>query len=103
MERLNFLGHGRQLLISGTFSQIIAELDVKLIQPHFLSRDSKLIIEAAQAQEFYQTYLLNASRFDPHVDYIFTSSLTGSLCYRLEYLKFNQVNPTTIRAMGGFR
>ncbi len=58
---------------------------------------------AAQAQEFYQTYMLNASRFDPHLDYAFSLSLTDSLGYRLEYLKFNQVNTTTIQAIGGFR
>jgi outer membrane protein assembly complex protein YaeT len=99
----NFLGDGRQLLITGTYSQIIAALQIQLIQPHFFSRNSRLIFDAAQAQEFYQTYMLNASRFDPHVDYIFSPSLTGSLGYRLEYLKFNQVNPTTIQAIGGFR
>lgn len=99
----NFLGDGRQLLISGTYSQITAVLQSQLIQPHFFSRNSRLILDAAQAQESYQTYMLNASRFDPHVDYIFSPSLTGSLGYRLEYLKFNQVNSTTIQAIGGFR
>ena len=34
----NFLGDGRQLLITGTYSQITTALDVKLIQPHFFSR-----------------------------------------------------------------
>ena len=62
----NFLGDGRQLLITGTYSQITTALDVELIQPHFFSRDARLTLEAAQAQESYQTYLLNASRFDPH-------------------------------------
>jgi outer membrane protein assembly complex protein YaeT len=99
----NFLGDGRQLLITGTYSQITAVFQTQLIQPHFFSRNSRLILNAAQAQEFYQTYTLNASRFDPHVDYIFSPSLTGSLGYRLEYLKFNQVNSTTIEAIGGFR
>jgi translocation and assembly module TamA len=99
----NFLGDGRQLLVTGTYSQITAALQIQLIQPYFFSRNSRLIINAAQAQESYQTYMLNASRFDPHVDYIFSSSLTGSLGYRLEYLKFNQVNSTTIQAIGGFR
>ncbi|HKV53490.1 MAG TPA: BamA/TamA family outer membrane protein [Candidatus Binataceae bacterium] len=99
----NFLGDGRQLLITGTYSQIVTALDLKLIQPHFFSRNSRLILEASQAQDSYQTYLLNASRFDPHIDYIFTPALTASLGYRLEYLKFNQVNPTTSRAIGGFR
>jgi translocation and assembly module TamA len=99
----NFLGDGRQLLITGTYSQITAQFQIQLIQPYFFSRNSRLILSAAQAQEFYQTYMLNASRFDPHVDYIFSPSLTGSLGYRLEYLKFNQVDPTTIQAIGGFR
>jgi translocation and assembly module TamA len=99
----DFLGDGRQLLITGTYSQITTALETQLIQPHFFSRDARLILDAAQAQESYQTYMLNASRFDPHVDYIFSPALTGSLGYRLEYLKYNQVNPTTIQAIGGFR
>ena len=78
-------------------------LQIQLIQPYFFSHNSRLIVDAAQAQESYQTYVLNASRFDPHVDYIFSPSLTGSLGYRLEYLKFNDVNTTTIQAIGGFR
>jgi outer membrane protein assembly complex protein YaeT len=99
----DLFGDGRQLLVTGTYSEITTALEAKLIQPHFFSRDSKLILDAALAQESYQTYMLNASRFDPHVDYIFSPSLTGSLGYRLEYLKFNHVNPTTIQAIGGFR
>jgi outer membrane protein assembly complex protein YaeT len=99
----NFVGDGRQLLITGTYSQITTALDVKLIQPHFFSRDARLILDASQYQESYQTYMLNASRFDPHLDYTFAPSLIGSLGYRFEYLKFNQVNPTTIQAIGGFR
>ncbi|HUN59430.1 MAG TPA: BamA/TamA family outer membrane protein [Candidatus Binataceae bacterium] len=99
----NFFGDGRQLLITGTYSQITAVLEVQLIQPHFFSRDSRLVLDASQYQESYQTYMLNASRFDPHVDYNFTPTLTGTLGYRFEYLKYNQVNPTTIEAIGGFR
>jgi len=99
----NFLGDGRQLLITGTYSEITDSIDIKLIQPHFFSRDARLVVEAQQAQESYQTYLLNASRFDPHVDYNFSPSLVGTLGYRFEYLKFNQVNPTTIKGIGGFR
>jgi outer membrane protein assembly complex protein YaeT len=99
----DFLGDGRQLLVTGTYSEITMALEAQLIQPHFFSRDSKLVLDAAQARESYQTYMLNASRFDPHVDYIFSPSLTGSLGYHLEYLKFNQVNLTTIEAIGGFR
>ncbi|HTT76225.1 MAG TPA: BamA/TamA family outer membrane protein [Candidatus Binataceae bacterium] len=99
----NFLGDGRQLLVTGTYSEITAAADVQLIQPYFFSRDARLILEASQYQESYQTYMLNAPRFDPHLMYTFTPSLQGTLGYRLEYLKFNQVNPTTIDAIGGFR
>jgi outer membrane protein assembly complex protein YaeT len=99
----NFLGDGRQLLLTGTYSQITASFDAQLIQPHFFSRDARLVLEVSQYQESYQTYMLNASRLDPHLIYTFTPSLTGTFGYRFEYLKFNQVNPTTIQAIGGFR
>ena len=99
----NFLGGGRQFSLTGTYSNVRSALDAKLLQPRFLSSRSSLALEASQQQQTYQTYTGNISGFDPHVDYKFSSWLTGSVGWRLEYLKFNSVNPSTIKAIGGFR
>jgi outer membrane protein insertion porin family len=99
----NFLGGGRQFSLTGTYSNVTSALDAKVFQPRFLSSRSRLTLEASQQQQTYQTYTGNISGFDPHVDYKFSSSLTGSVGWRLEYLKFNSVNSSTIKAIGGFR
>src|SRR6266446_8979600 len=99
----NFLGGGRQLSVTGTYSNVNSTFDVKLLQPRFLSPKSSLILEASQQQQSYQTYTGNISGFDPHVDYKPSSSFTMFAGWRLEYMKFNSVNASTIRAIGGFR
>jgi outer membrane protein insertion porin family len=99
----NVLGGGRQLSITGTYSNLNSTFDVKLLQPRFFSPKSSLTLEASQQQQTYQTYTGNISGFDPHVDYKLSSSLTAFAGWRLEYMKFNSVNASTIKAIGGFR
>jgi outer membrane protein assembly complex protein YaeT len=99
----NFLGGGRQLSVAGTYSNVNSTFDVKLLQPRFFSPKSSLTLEASQQQQSYQTYTGNFSGFDPHVDYKLSSSLMAFAGWRLEYMKFNSVNPSTIGSIGGFR
>lgn len=99
----NFLGGGRQLLLDATYSDVTSYLDAKLIQPYLLSRDTRGILEVMQQQETYQTYTLNASRFQPRIDWMLTPQLTATFGWRLEYLKFDTLNPLTIAAEGGVR
>jgi outer membrane protein assembly complex protein YaeT len=99
----NFLGGGRQLSVIGTYSNVNSRFDVKLLQPRFFSPKSSLTLEASQQQQSYQTYTGNISGFDPHFNYRISSSLTASAGWRLDYMKFNSVNPTTVAAIGGFR
>jgi outer membrane protein insertion porin family len=99
----NFLGGGRQLSVIGTYSNVNSRFDVNLLQPRFFSPKASLTLEASQQQQSYQTYTGNISGFDPHVAYRFSSSLTASAGWRLEYMKFNSVNPSTVEAIGGFR
>ena len=99
----NFLGGGRQFSVTGTYSNVNNTFDVKLLQPRFLSPKSSLILEASQQQQSYQTYTGNISGFDPHLDYKPRSWLTAFAGWRLEYMRFNSVNASTIRAIGGFR
>jgi outer membrane protein assembly complex protein YaeT len=99
----NFLGGGRQLSVTGTYSNVNSTFDVKLLQPRFFSEKSTLTLEASQQQQTYQTYTGNISGFDPRIDYKLASSLTAFVGWRLEYMKFNSVNASTIAAIGGFR
>jgi outer membrane protein assembly factor BamA len=78
-------------------------LDVKLLQPRFFSPKLSLTLEASQQQQTYQTYTGNISGFDPHLNYKLSSSLTAFAGWRLEYMKFNSVNASTIKDIGGFR
>jgi outer membrane protein insertion porin family len=99
----NFFGGGRQFLLDATYSGVTSSLDAKLIQPFLFDRNSQLVLEVKQEQETYQTYLLNLTGFDPHLDYALTPKFTIYVGYRAEYLKFNQVNASTIAAIGGLR
>jgi outer membrane protein insertion porin family len=99
----NFSGGGRQLSLAGTYSNVNSTFDVKLLQPRLFSRKSSLTLEASQQQQSYQTYTGNISGFDPHVDYKPSPFLTAFAGWRLEYMKFNSVNASTIKAIGGFR
>jgi outer membrane protein insertion porin family len=99
----NFVGGGRQLSVTGTYSNINSTFDVRLLQPRLFSPKSSLILEASQQQQTYQTYTGNISGFDPHIDYKVSSSLTAFAGWRLEYMKFDSVNASTIKAIGGFR
>jgi outer membrane protein insertion porin family len=99
----NFLGGGRQLAVTGTYSNVNSTFDVKLLQPHLLSPKSSLTLEASQQQQTYQTYTGNISGFDPRIDYKPSPSLTIFAGWRLEYMKFNSVNSSTVKAIGGFR
>jgi outer membrane protein assembly complex protein YaeT len=99
----NFMGGGRQFTIDGVYSSIITTADAKLIQPWFFSPKSTLVLDASLYQEVYQTYTLNAPRFDPLETWVFTPQLSASFGWRLEYLEFNSLNSRTIAALGGVR
>src|ERR1700738_5352091 len=57
----NVLGDGRQLSITGTYSNVNSTFDVKLLQPRFFSPKSSLTLEASQKQQTHQTYTGNIS------------------------------------------
>ncbi|MBV8775452.1 MAG: BamA/TamA family outer membrane protein [Deltaproteobacteria bacterium] len=99
----NFLGDGRRLTFNAKYSNVVSTADLTLLQPYFYSPKSTLVLEASLYQEVYQTYTLNALRFQPRVNYQFMSHLNGTFGWRLEYLDFNSLNPSTIAAIGGVR
>jgi outer membrane protein assembly complex protein YaeT len=102
-QHYNFLGGGRQMSLSGTYSNVVSTLNARLVQPYLYSRDLRGILEASANEETYQTYTMYGPRFDPRLEYQFTPRLSGHLGYRLEYLKFNSVAPSTIASLGGIR
>ena len=99
----NFLGGGRQLSLLAQYSNVVSRVDLTLLQPYFFSPKSTFIAEATLWQEVYQTYTLNAGQLEPHVSYQFTSHLIGNFGWRLAYLKFYSLNPSTMAAIGGVR
>ncbi len=99
----NFLGGGRQLSLLAQYSNVVSTVDLKLVQPYFLSKKSTFIGEANIWQEIYQTYDLNAGQIQPRVSYKFLPKLTGNLGWRLAYLHFYSLNSSTIDQIGGVR
>lgn len=99
----NYLGGGRKLSLLAQYSNVVSTVDLKLIQPYFLSEKSNFVAEVNVWQEVYQTYTLNAAQIVPRERYQFTPNLVGELGWRLAYLKFNSLNAQTIAAIGGVR
>jgi outer membrane protein insertion porin family len=99
----NWLGDGRRLTLSATYSNVTSYLDLKMVQPYLHTRKLSGVLEWRLDQETYQTYTLYSPRFDPYLHYQFTPFLSGYFGYRLEYLKFNSVAPSTKAALGGIR
>jgi outer membrane protein assembly factor BamA len=50
-----------------------------------------------------ETYLLQATRFNPRLEYRFNDQLSGFFGYRLEHDDFSKVDQATINAVGGFQ
>jgi outer membrane protein insertion porin family len=99
----NWLGGGRRLSILGRYSSIYITGAITLIQPHFFSPHTRGIVSFRQDREDEDTYLLNASRFNPRLEHGFTPQLVGFIGYRLEYARFDRIGQAAIEALGGVR
>jgi outer membrane protein assembly complex protein YaeT len=99
----NWLGGGRQLSLLLELSSVTRTLEAKFIQPYFLSPHTRLGLSLRQDQQDEDTFLLNATRFRPHLEHRFSPSLSAFLDYRLEFAKLNNIAPATIRALGGIK
>ena len=100
-QHRNWLGGGRRLSALLKFSSIFRSLGVELVQPHFLTRRSRLILDLSQGQEDEETFLLNYTRLRSRLEHRFSSSLSGSVGYRLEFARLNNISASTIRGIGG--
>jgi outer membrane protein insertion porin family len=99
----NWLGGGRRLSIEARYSSILTTGAITLVQPHFLSPRTRGILSLRQDRDDEDTYLLNASRFNPQLEHGFSRNLTGFIGYRLEYDRLERISQATIAALGPVR
>ena len=99
----NWLGGGRRLSLEARYSSIFTTGAITLIQPHFFSPRTRGIVSLRQDRDDEDTYLLNASRFNPRVEHGFTPQLVGFIAYRLEYDRLDRISQATIDALGPVR
>jgi outer membrane protein assembly complex protein YaeT len=99
----NWLGGGRRLSLLGKYSSIFTTASIRFVQPHFLSPSTQAIVNLSQDREDEDTYLNNATRFNPRLDHIFSPHLSGGIWYRLEYERLSKISEATIEALGPVR
>ena len=102
-RHLNWLGGGRRLSVQAKYSSIILAGVAELIQPHFLTPNTRGTIRISHEQEKEETYLRNVSRALPRIDHSFSKALTAFFAYRVEYNKLNDVDAATQAALGEVR
>lgn len=99
----NWLGGGRQLTLGLKLSFIESSAEALFVQPHFLARRGRGMLEFRQDTADEDTYLLLATRFRPRYEYRFTRQVTGSIGYRVEFAKLSDISDETEAALGGVR
>jgi len=97
----NWLGDGRRIALWAKYSSLEASGGLTFIQPHLFSPRGRAFVALGHDRTDEETYLLQASRFNPRYEYRFSERLSGFLGYRLEYNHFNDVDDETIAALGG--
>jgi len=99
-QHRNWLGGGRQVSFLLKLSSVTRRAKATFVQPHFLSPRTRAVLSLSQEQEDEETYLLNATRFQPRLEHRFSSTLSGFIGYRLEFAKLHDIAPATVRALG---
>ena len=99
----NWLGDGRRLSILAKYSVLESSGAVNFIQPHLLSPAARGVVNLRHDHTDEETYLLQATRFNPRLEYRFNDHLSGYFGYRLEHDHFTEVERATISAVGGFQ
>ncbi|MGH7930166.1 MAG: BamA/OMP85 family outer membrane protein, partial [Candidatus Binatia bacterium] len=98
----NWLGDGRRLSILAKYSFLEVSGALTFIQPHLLSPKARGVVLLRHERVDEETYLLNATRFNPRVEYRFSERFSAYVGYRLEYDHFNDVDAATVNALDGF-
>ncbi|NOT55201.1 MAG: BamA/TamA family outer membrane protein [Deltaproteobacteria bacterium] len=96
----NWCGDGRQLSLLLQLASVNRRLGVSFLQPHFLSPQTRALLNLRQEQSDEETFLLNATRFQSRLEHRFSPTLSGFLGYRAEFAKLNHIAPATMRALG---
>jgi outer membrane protein assembly complex protein YaeT len=96
----NWFGDGRQLSLLLQLASVNRRLGVSFLQPHFLFPHTRALLNLRQEQSDEETFLLNATLFQPRLEHRFSSTLSGFLGYRVEFAKLNHIAPATMRALG---
>jgi outer membrane protein assembly complex protein YaeT len=99
----NWLGGGRRLSILTKYSSLEASGALTFVQPHLFSPQARGVVVLRHDREDEETYLLNATRFRPRMEYRFSDKLSGYFGYRLEYDTFDDVAGSTVVALGGIQ
>ncbi len=99
-QHRNWLGGGRQLSFLLKLSSVTRTAKATFVQPHFLSPRTRAVLSLSLEQEDEETFLLNATRFQPRLEHRFSPTLSGFIGYRLEFAKLHDIAPATVRALG---
>jgi outer membrane protein assembly factor BamA len=99
----NWLGDGRRLSVTARYSAITATGVTEFVQPHFLAPANRGVVTLRHDREEEETFLLNATRFIPRLERIFSRRFSAFVGYRLEYGQVADVSDATVRALGGIQ
>lgn len=102
-SHLNWFGDGRRLSFALKLSTIHRVLHGSFIQPHFLTPDTRGVVQVAQEQQDEDTFLLNISRVQSRIEHQFSPALSGFVDYRAEYADLSDVAAATIAELGGVK
>ena len=97
----NWLGDGRRLSILAKYSSLEASGVLTFVQPHLFSPRSRGVVNLRHDRIDEESYLLQATRLNPRLEYRFNDHLSAFLGYRLEHNHFTEVAAATVRALGG--
>ncbi|MGH8658241.1 MAG: hypothetical protein ACREV4_07140, partial [Gammaproteobacteria bacterium] len=91
-SHLNWFGNGRQLSAALKLSAIHRSLAMQLLQPHFITRNTKARVSLTLAQEDEETYLLDITRLRPRIEHDFTATVSGFVGYRAEWANLSDID-----------
>jgi outer membrane protein assembly complex protein YaeT len=96
----DWFGDGRQLSAALQISTINRFLNTMLVQPHFLTRRTKGILELEQSQADEDTYTLFGTKFLPRLEHRFTRHLSGSIGLRALFAVIGDVDDSILAVLG---
>jgi outer membrane protein assembly complex protein YaeT len=96
----NWLGGGRQLSAALQISTINRFLNTTFVQPHFLTRRTKGVLEFEQSQAEEDTYTLFGTKFLPRLEHRFTRHLSASIGLRALFAVVGDVDESILAVLG---